>query len=212
MWFSVHCGTEQSHAKLLLEILENATNATFVKCHTPSQTGHFYLIATKTIFYSEIFSIPDLHECKPRAQIKPWGNDSTCIQFISLGEETGWPLSVHLYSRHAGGREASAVVPRQPDKGSAASIYQQCSHQRQQCARHCETVSGQMGSGDISALHPQKTSKAGYIWILKARRARRTKIWFQFPPMVGQNSSSVVMYSRNQMSSEKWAQLQWAHE
>ena len=146
-----------------------------------------------------------------------WANDSTCIQLISAKpeseRETGWPLSVHLYSRHAAGVEKRVQwVLRQPDKGSAASIYQQCSHQRQQCARHCETVSGQMGSGDISALHPQKTSKAGYIWILKARRARRTKIWFQFPPMVGQNSSSVVMYSRNQMSSEKWAQLQWAHE
>ena len=80
---------ELNRAKLLLEILENATNATFVKCHTPSQNRHFYLIATKKFFYSEIFSIPDLHECKPRAQIKPWGNDSTCIQFISLGEETG---------------------------------------------------------------------------------------------------------------------------
>ena len=80
------------------------------KCHKcyicevshPIANQAFLFNSNQKIFYSEIFSIPDLHECKPRAQIKPWGNDSTCIQFISLGGETGWPLSVHLYSRHAG--------------------------------------------------------------------------------------------------------------
>ena len=70
--FSVHW-TEQSHAKLLLEIIENATNDTFVKCHTRSHTGHFYLIATKKFFYSEIFSIPDLHECKASSPDKAVG-------------------------------------------------------------------------------------------------------------------------------------------
>ena len=77
-----------------------------------------------------------------------WANDSTCIQLISAKpeseRETGWPLSVHLYSRHAAGVEKRVQwVLRQPDKGEPSSIYQHCTHQRPPL---CQTLDGQSGA------------------------------------------------------------------